>query len=223
MLVSRLSVLIPAGIVALLLWGCSRTPQFQAEHEPWREQEERACLVSGQVREQPWLMSRTALGGPSVCGALKPFEMLAVSDGRVQMKPAALVRCNMVPAVERWVRGVVEPEAFRHYRVPIAEIKVAGSYACRPRNNQSGGKLSEHGHANAIDISSFILADGRMITVKQGWHGDSRDRSFLRALHSGACREFTTILGPNADAFHHDHFHFDLARHGRSGNEVVCR
>ena len=87
MLVSRLSVLVPAGIVALLLWGCSQTPQFQAQHEPWRELEERACLVSGQVREQPWLMSRSALGGPSVCGALKPFEMLAVSDGRVQMKP----------------------------------------------------------------------------------------------------------------------------------------
>ena len=223
MFVSRLSLLAPIGAVALLLWGCSQTPHFEARHEPWREQEERACLVSGQVREQPWLMSRNALGGPSVCGALKPFEMLAVNDGRVHMKPAALVRCNMVPAVERWVRGIVEPEARRHYGMPVAELKVASSYSCRPRNNQRGAKLSEHGHANAIDISSFTLTDGRIITVKQGWHGDGRDRSFLRSVHAGACREFTTILGPNADAFHHDHFHLDLARHGRSGNEVICR
>jgi hypothetical protein len=223
MSVSRRSAILAATVASLVLWGCSGTPHFQAEHEPWREQEERACLVSGQVREMPWRQPRSALGGPSVCGAIRPFEMAAVNEGRVHLRPAALVRCNMVPAVERWVRGVVEPEAMRHYRMPVVEMKVASSYACRPRNNQRGGKLSEHGHANAIDISSFTLADGRVVTVKDGWRGDQRDASFLRALHAGACREFTTILGPNSDRFHHDHFHFDLARHGRSGNEVVCR
>lgn len=224
MCVSRRSLLIPLLAVPLFIWGCGRSDTFVAQHEPWREQEERACLVSGQVREAPWLQVRNALGGPSTfCGAMRPFEMAGAANGRVQLRPAAMLRCNMVPAVERWVRGTVEPEVRRHYGVPLAELKVAASYACRPRNNQFGAKLSEHGHANALDVSGFILADGRTITVKGGWHGDPRDRSFLRAVHAGACREFTTTLGPDSDRFHHDHFHFDLARHGRNGDQAICR
>ncbi len=219
--------IVPLAAVVLLgftLWGCSRSPSFVASHEPWRAQEERACLVSGHVREQPWLRGRTALGGPTgACGAKQPFDMSAAADGRVALRPAAVLRCNMIPSVERWIRNFVLPEAQRHYRMPVVELKVAASYSCRPRNGQWGAKLSEHGHANALDVSGFVLADGRTVTVKQGWHGDGRDRSFLRAVHAGACREFTTILGPAADAFHRDHFHFDLARHGRSGREVVCR
>ncbi len=224
MRVSRLLSSAAVGFAGLLLWGCSNGPTYVAQPEPWREQEERACLVSGHVREQPWLHTRSSLGGnSSYCGAMQPFEMAGAADGRVQMRPAALLRCNMIPSVERWVRQVIEPEARRHYGVPVVELKVAASYACRPRNSQSGAKLSEHGHANALDISAFILADGRKITVKQGWSGEPRDRSFLRAVHAGACREFTTVLGPLADAYHQDHFHLDLARHGRSGREVICQ
>lgn len=223
MYVKRIGSILVVLSTGALLWGCSQGPNFVATPEPWREQEERACLVSGHVREKPWLVTRATLGGPSVCGAMRPFEMAAAADGRVAMRPSAMLRCNMVPSVERWVQRVVEPEVLRHYRVPLAEMKVAASYACRPRNNLSGGKLSEHGHANALDISSFTLADGRVITVKQGWSGDDRDRSFLRAIHAGACQEFTTVLGPNADRFHADHFHLDRARHGRSGQDHVCR
>jgi hypothetical protein len=224
MCVSRRVSLLAIGVLGTMLWGCSRTPSYIAQPEPWRDREERACLGSGQVRQAPWLQARTSLGGPGTfCGAASPFEMAAASDGRVALRPTALLRCNMIPSVERWVRGTVEPEARRHYGMPVVEVKVAASYACRPRNNQFGAKLSEHGHANALDVSAFILADGSAVTVKQGWHGDPRDRSFLRAVHAGACREFTTILGPNADAFHQDHFHLDLARHGKDGNDVICR
>lgn len=224
MYVSRLVPFAVVAALGLALWGCGSGPTYVAQPEPWRAQEERACLVSGHVREAPWLRTRSALGGPqSYCGAMQPFEMAAAADGRVQLRPTALLRCNMIPAIERWVRQTVEPAARRHYGVPLAEVKVAASYACRPRNNQRGAKLSEHGHANALDVSGFILADGRTITVKQGWHGEPRDRSFLRSVHAGACQQFTTILGPEADAFHHDHFHFDLARHGRDGQMVICR
>jgi hypothetical protein len=90
-------------------------------------------------------------------------------------------------------------------------------------NNVSGSKLSEHGHANALDVSAFMLADGRWITVKKGWRGDPRESAFLRQVHQGACETFFTVLGPNADANHHDHFHLDLARHGRDGNLRICK
>jgi hypothetical protein len=117
----------------------------------------------------------------------------------------------------------VKPSAEYYFGAPVVEMKVAASYGCRPRNNQSGGKLSEHGYANALDISAFTLADGRVVTVKGGWWGEERERLFLRAVHEGACGEFTTVLGPNSDKFHHDHFHVDLARHGRDGRQRYCK
>ncbi len=215
------------GVVAvglLSLWGCSKAPpSFVSKPEPWRADEETVCLQSGYVRSHPHLVARSALGGPGHCGALQPFEMSAAVSGQVSLRPAALLRCPMVPAVEHWMRMHVVPAARRNYGLPIVEVKVAASYGCRPMNNVSGAKLSEHGHANALDVSAFILADGRQITVKHGWAGDPRERAFLRQVHQGACDTFTTVLGPNADANHHDHFHMDLARHGRNGDGRVCR
>lgn len=34
---------------------------------------------------------------------------------------------------------------------------------------------------------------------------------FLRDVHAGACKVFGTALGPEANAAHRDHFHFDMA------------
>jgi hypothetical protein len=209
---------------ALLLASCGASgPTFVAKDEPWRADDERACLTADVVKATPFVTPRSALGGPSVCGAMRPFEMSAAVNGRVAMKPAAMLRCPMVPAVDHWVKEVVEPAARHHLRTEIVELKVAASYACRPMNHLNGAKLSEHGFANALDVSSFKTADGRVVTVKGGWRGSNEEQAFLRAVHQGACRTFNTVLGPNADAAHHDHFHFDLARHGRGGDGKICR
>lgn len=42
---------------------------------------------------------------------------------------------------------------------------------------------------------------------------------FLNSLHEGACREFETILGPEANEAHRTHFHFDLNAHR---SHAVC-
>jgi hypothetical protein len=118
---------------------------------------------------------------------------------------------------------VVQPGARRFLGSEVVEVKVAASYACRPINHVGGAKLSEHGHANAIDISGFRLASGQWVTVKGDWWGSPRERAFLRHLHAGACETFLTVLGPNYDRNHRDHFHLDLAWHGREGNKRVCR
>ena len=44
-----------------------------------------------------------------------------------------------------------------------------------------------------------------------------RERAFLHAVHDGACAQFTTVLSPDYDANHRDHFHLDLARRGPDG------
>lgn len=216
----RLALLLPA---VLALWACSQTPQFVTRDEPWRADEERACLASGVVRESTFVASRASLGGPSVCGALRPFTVAAAAQGSVQLRPSALLRCPMVPAVDRWVERVVIPAARYHLGIAVIELKVAASYSCRPMNNVDGAHLSEHGHANAIDISVFVLADGRAVAVKSGWWGALAERNFLRDVHRGACGVFTTVLGPAYDINHRDHFHLDLARHGRDGEGRICK
>jgi hypothetical protein len=210
-------------LIGLLLHGCSTTPYQVSEPEPWREQRERDCLASGLIADNRFVTARSSLGGPSACSAVRPFEVSAVAGGQVSLRPAATLQCPMIPAVERWVREVVEPAARTHLRMRVVEFKVAASYACRPRNSVFGAKLSEHGHANALDISAFLLADGRTVTVKEGWYGRPEERAFLRAVHGGGCRLFTTVLGPHADSYHRDHFHLDLARHGPRGDIRICK
>lgn len=223
MCIRRVTAALIVVCAPLMIWGCSSKPEFVAKNEPWREDEEQACLAANVVRESEFLRSRSALGGPGICGAARPYEMSAAAQGRVQMKPPALLRCPMIPQVDRWVQATVMPAAVRHLGAPLVEVKVAASYGCRPVNNQSGGRLSEHGYANALDVSKFILADGREVTVRSGWRGDARERAFLREVHRGACVEFTTVLGPDADGYHQDHFHVDLARHGRDGLMRICK
>ena len=218
---SRVCVALTLAVLALS--ACGGPPRFVAKEEPWREDEERACLASGAVRESAFVASRAALGGPSVCGALRPFAVTAAAQGWVQMKPMALLRCPMVPAVDRWVERVVMPAARHYLGSPVVELKVAASYSCRPMNHVDGARLSEHGHANAIDIAAFVLADGRVVDVKSGWWGALAERTFLRAVHRGACDVFSTVLGPAYDMNHRDHFHLDLARHGRNGAGNICK
>jgi hypothetical protein len=215
-----LAVLLPAQLV---ICGCSLTPRFVATEEPWREDEERACLATGVVRESPFVAVRDALGGPSVCGALRPFTVAAVAQGSVQLRPPALIRCPMVPAIDRWVEHVVVPASRDHLGMRVVELRLAASYACRPMNNVDGANLSEHGHANAVDVAGFVLADGRVVDVKSGWWGALAERNFLREVHRGACGVFTTVLGPAYDLNHRDHVHLDLARHGRDGEGRICK
>ena len=37
-------------------------------------------------------------------------------------------------------------------------------------------------------------------------------RQFLREIHAKACERFGTVLGPEANEAHRDHFHVDMAK-----------
>jgi hypothetical protein len=83
-----------------------------------------------------------------------------------------------------------------------------GSYSCR---NVSGtSRRSAHATGNAIDVSGFVLADGRRIDLKRDWDGGTRaEREFLRVVQSSACKRFGTVLGPEYNRAHEDHFHLE--------------
>jgi hypothetical protein len=121
--------------------------------------------------------------------------------------------CPLARQFGRWVREAVQPAAGQWLKSRIVRIESFGTYSCRPVNGQAGAKLSEHGRSNAVDVAAFVLADGRRVTVLQGWNGeDEKVRSFLRTIHRAGCKRFQTGLGPDADAFHTNHFHFDMGR-----------
>jgi hypothetical protein len=208
----------------MLLSGCGTSgPSFQVRDDPWRSPEERACLASGVVRQSPFVKVRSALGGPSVCGAENPFEMTAADGGRVVLQPSAQLRCPMIPQIDRWVREVVEPAARYHLRQELVGLKVLASYSCRPMNSVDGGMISEHAYANAVDIGGFMLADGSSVSVLRGWNGTPAQQAFLRVVHDRSCEYFTTVLSPNYNSLHRDHFHLDLAHHGQDGLKHICK
>ena len=63
-----------------------------------------------------------------------------------------------------------------------------------------------------MDVSGFVLADGRRITVEAGWNGSDDERKFLRQVRQAACQRFQTVLSPDFNAAHYNHLHFDLGR-----------
>ena len=150
------------------------------------------------------------------CGIAEPVR-LRVVDG-ITLSTPATVNCETARALQTWVNGTVVPTVGRHGG-GVRSLRVVASYACRTRNNQPGGRISEHGRGNAIDIAGIGLADGTELTVLTDWRGRRAGR-MLHQMHAGACGPFGTVLGPNSDRFHRDHFHFDVARH-RSG--PFCR
>ncbi|API60861.1 hypothetical protein BSL82_00315 [Tardibacter chloracetimidivorans] len=143
------------------------------------------------------------------CQATGSVQLLDVG---VPVTNLTALTCPMAAGLADWSR-TVRQIARERLGSDIAKIESFGSYACRPVNNQTGGRLSEHARANAADIAAFVLADGRRITVEHGWGGtDPRVRDFLRMAHRAGCRRFAIGLGPDSDRFHYNHFHFDMGR-----------
>jgi len=108
----------------------------------------------------------------------------------------------------------------RWFGSPVAAIKQISAYSCRGMNGNAFARISEHAFGNALDIAAFTLADGRTITVKNGWHGLPEEQGFLRDVQGAACNQFTTVLAPGSNAYHYDHIHVDLMR--RSSDYRIC-
>ena len=141
--------------------------------------------------------------------------------GPVSVKPAATLACPIVSTLDRWFAESVQPAAQRWFGARVVEIKQISAYSCRGMNGNPHAHISEHAFGNALDIAAFTLADGRRITVKDGWRGLPEEQGFLRDVQGGACQLFNTVLAPGSNPHHADHFHVDLMR--RSSGRVICQ
>jgi hypothetical protein len=146
---------------------------------------------------------------------LGPSQETAASTP-ASVVPAATLACPLVSRLDQWMAGSVQPAAQRWFGQPVVEIKQISAYSCRGMNGNPRARISEHAFGNALDIAAFTLADGRRVTVKNGWRGAPEEQGFLRDVHAAACEHFSTVLAPGSNRFHYDHIHVDLARR-RSG------
>ena len=78
-----------------------------------------------------------------------------------------------------------------------------------PPSPQGPGKISNHSSAPADREDPAKCAEPRP------------EQRFLKRIHQEACGLFDTVLGPDANKDHHNHFHLDLAE--RSRRSSYCR
>jgi hypothetical protein len=141
--------------------------------------------------------------------------------GPVAVKPAATLACPIVSVLDRWLADSVQPAAMRWFGARVAEIKQISAYSCRGMNGNARAHISEHAFGNALDIAGFTLADGRYVSVREGWKGVPEEQGFLRDVEAAACTQFTTVLAPGSNVYHYDHIHVDLMRRARQ--RVICQ
>ncbi len=142
------------------------------------------------------------------CGWENAFRISSAGGVRI---PIDRLSCPAATALAMWLQHEVQPAAREHLGQSVASVRHFGGYSCR---NILGNKYfssfrSEHATANAIDIAGFTLANGRSISVQQQWKGSGPEARFLHQIHARACRYFRVAIGPDYNAAHHDHFHYD--------------
>ena len=147
------------------------------------------------------LVCRVALGAVQLSALSGDLSQFAVSN----LGP---VQCQVASAFGNWARFGVDRAAREILGSPLARIETMGSYACR--NVAGSNRRSAHARAEAIDVSAFVLEDGRRITLSDDWKGGTAaEREFLRVVHKSACKRFGTVLGPEYNRAHEDHFHLE--------------
>jgi hypothetical protein len=251
------------------------------------------------------------------CGTPAPMQLVSIgSSPQITFSPPAMLTCDMIAALHKWLVGDVQPLARKHLGSPVISVKTMSSFSCRTAYNRARTRLSEHGRVNALDLGAFVTAQGETRVVADwgpvarelatkvgptqaeaikrqaeaaaaarkarpqpktgdgprlaspetvrsnksfqadatipigipritlgaqpsggatdlstglGWAPPSRlggpkadtvtapaastaaKVAFLHEVHSAACAIFATVLGPDANRYHRNHFHLDMA------------
>ena len=181
-----------------------------------------AAATSGETRQ--CLVELERLGGRFTpipdqnfgngCSTIGSVQLLGVG---VPITNVTAIRCPLARALALWTRETLQPSARDAFGSRVVKIESMGGYSCRNIIGGSGTGRSEHATGNAVDIGAFVLADGRRVSIRQGWNGPDDERGFLRNIRAAACNRFQTVLSPDYNAAHYDHLHFDL------GGKPFCR
>jgi hypothetical protein len=119
------------------------------------------------------------------------------------------ITCRTAVSLALWERHELQPAAEKYFGQRVSAIEHFGSYSCRNVYGRPEATRSRHATAEAWDVAGFVLADDRRIRIARDWQSTEAEAAFLRELRDGACRFFDGVLGPDYNAAHHDHLHFD--------------
>ncbi|MFJ3525230.1 extensin family protein [Pseudomonas sp. NPDC090203] len=139
-------------------------------------------------------------------------DTLRISGGDVALSSSFVSSCPLAVAYALFEIHGLQPAAQAVFGQRVVQVDHLGSFACRNVYNRSEGRLSQHASANALDIAGFRLADGRRISVLKDWNDEGDKGTFLRQVRDDACKQFNTVLGPDYNAAHRNHFHVDMGR-----------
>ena len=181
------------------------------------ESERSPCQL--QLAEIAEFKPEPPITGPGECTATNVVNVNAVllpDHHRVVFSPVVTLQCSMAEAVAHWIRDDVTP-TLDTLGMSLRGVETFESFACRSFNGISGAKLSEHGHANALDVRSLKLANGTVIELTNA----TVSKQLREQLRQTACTRFSTVLGNGADAYHESHVHIDLMQ--RSNNYEICQ
>ncbi len=133
-----------------------------------------------------------------------------------------LLSCGMALGLARFEQALSE-EGPRQLGQRITRIEQGGSYNCRKMARFA--LVSEHSYANAIDIRSVTLENGRRLTVlgtfgKLDAEPQGPEARFWRTVARRLYDEgaFSVVLTPFFDGLHKDHIHLDQARYRVDGS-----
>lgn len=178
-----------------------------------------ACTRALDALGAAYKLTRPITPADRDCGIARPVTLTQAAPG-VAMSPPQPLRCEAALALARWVNRSVLPAARAlPQRRGLMAIEQAPSYACRRRNNLPTGKPSEHSLGNAADIAGFRFRSGPPVMLRPRDGAGTNAAAFQRAIRRAACEEFTTVLGPGADAYHANHLHLDI-RQRRNGYRI---
>jgi hypothetical protein len=141
---------------------------------------------------------------------------------KIRYNSAPVLSCGMALGLARFEQ-VLNEEAKRHLGQEVARIEQGGTYNCR---KMARFKLvSEHSYANAIDIRSVTLKNGRNLSVlktfgKTDAEPKRPEARFWRAVTHRMYDEgtFSVVITPFFDGLHKDHLHLDQARYRVDGS-----
>lgn len=159
------------------------------------------------------------------CGLQSPLAISAIAaNGRsIPLSTTITTDCGMATALPDWV-AAVDSYVFAHDKARIDKIDVSTNYECRNVDHAKTGNLSFHAFADALDVMGLTLSDGRKISIAPGFNGTpEQGRDILHFARDAACTRFMTVLSPDADSFHQDNLHLDLACHGKACTTRLCQ
>lgn len=187
-------------------------PNLLTPLKVWRLQDDRAlCDQALGTSDLKYSSVKDSTPAPGC-----PIEnAVRIRGSDVSFSGSFVATCPLATAYAMFETHDLQAIAQSIYGQRVARIDHFGSFSCR--NIANSARRSQHATANAFDIAGFRLENGKRITLARDWNGSADDARFLREVKRAACKRFNTVLGPDYNRAHHDHFHLDM------GPYRICR